>query len=101
MIDSDWKSEVHRYIDEGIDAHNTANQKEFKLLHQAIRDGRLKTEADISSTESRLTEKIDSAESRLTEKIESVRAASETAHKSILETLDDIIARLDRLEKRG
>ena len=29
------------------------------------------------------------------------KAASETAHKSILETLDDITARLDRLERRG
>ena len=78
MIDPDLKREINWYIDEKIEEHNTANQKEFKRL----RDGQLKIEADISGVESRLTVEV-----------QSVREASEIAHKEIIE-------RLARLEQR-
>lgn len=58
----DWKREVHRYIDEQIEAHNTANQKEFKKL----RDGQLHILAELAQ----------------------VLEASATAHKEIIERLE-------------
>lgn len=100
MIDPDLKREINWYIDEQIEKHNTANQEQFQML----RDGQLKIEADlgdlesrlsaeIGSVESRLSAEIGSVESRLSAEIQAVRAASETAHKEIIE-------RLARLEQR-
>ena len=78
LFEHEWKREVHRYIDEQIEKHNEANQKQFDKL----RDGQLKIEADMESMETRLTGEI-----------HSVLAASNTAHK-------EIIARLERLEQK-
>ena len=77
MIEPDLKREINWYIDEEIDKHNDANQKQFKML----RDGQLKIEADMEGLETRLTGEI-----------RAVRVASETAHK-------EIIDRLERLER--
>ena len=74
--EEEWKREVHAYIDEQIEKHNTANQKEFR----ALRDGQLKLEADVAGVEERLTGEI-----------RKVLAASAKAHKEIIE-------RLERLE---
>lgn len=74
--EDEWKREVHTYIDEQIEKHNAANQKEFR----ALRDGQLKLEADIAGVEERLTGEI-----------RKVLAASASAH-------EDIIERLERLE---
>ncbi len=89
MIDPDLKREINWYIDEQIEKHNTANQEQFQML----RDGQLKIEADLGDLESRLSAEIGSVESRLSAEIQAVRAASETAHKEIIE-------RLARLEQR-
>ena len=85
MSEHEWKREVHRYIDEQIEKHNDANQKEF----QQLRDGQLGIVASMDELETSMT----GVESRLTGEIQSVRAASDTAHK-------EIIARLERLEKK-
>lgn len=72
--------EFNRKFDERIEAHNSANQREFR----ALRDGQLTLRADIENLETNLTEEI-----------RGVRTASETAHTQILSTLDEINARLD------
>ena len=84
MSDADWKREVHEYIDEQIESHNDANERRFKVL----RDGQLKIEADMNKLDKNLTDGL-----------EVVRTASEKAHGQILETLSDISARLERLER--
>lgn len=76
ISEDEWKREVHAYIDEQIENHNSANQKEFRTL----RDGQLKLEVDIAGVEDRLTGEI-----------RKVLAASAEAHKEIIE-------RLERLE---
>ena len=83
----EWKREVHDYINEQIEDHNTANQREFKRL----RNGQLALESDISSLETKVTADIRSLETTLTSEIRSVLAASAEAHQ-------EIIARLERLE---
>ncbi len=85
--DHEWKREVHSYIDEQIEEHNTANQREFERL----RDGQLALQSDISSLETKVTADISSLETTLTSEIRSVLAASAEAHQ-------EIIARLERLE---
>lgn len=74
--DHEWKREVHSYVDKQIEAHNTANQREF----QRLRDGQLALQGDIGSLETNLTSEV-----------RSVKDASAEAHK-------EIIARLERLE---
>lgn len=76
ISEDEWKREVHAYIDEQIEKHNTANQREFR----ALRDGQLKLEADMAGVENRLTGEI-----------RKVLAASAEAH-------EEIIERLERLE---
>ena len=78
--------EFDRKFDERFERHNAANQRGF----QALRDGQLKLRADIENLEANLTVEI-----------REVRTASETAHTQILSTLDEINARLDRLENNG
>lgn len=69
LPENEWKREVHTYIDKQIDAHNTANQEEFKRL----RDGQLKLESDIAA----------------------VLDASATAHSEIISRLDRLERKLD------
>ena len=69
LPENEWKREVHTYIDKQIDAHNTANQEEFKRL----RDGQLKLESDIAA----------------------VLDASATAHSEIISPLDRLERKLD------
>ncbi len=78
---SEWKREVNRYIDEKIEAHNTANQNKFR----ALRDGQIKIEADIAE---------------LGQEVRATRHASETAHKSIQGTQKEILEHLKRLDDR-
>ena len=96
--DHEWKREVHEYIDEQIEEHNTANQREF----QRLRDGQLALQSDISNLETKMTADISSLETKvtadlgdlattLTSEIRLVRDASAEAHQ-------EIIARLERLE---
>ena len=81
MDRSEWQREVNRHIDEQIEKHNTANQNEFRLL----RDGQTTMLSDIK--------KLDC-------KVDATKAASETAHKEIIERLEQIDARLDNLENK-
>lgn len=83
----EWKREVHEYINEQIEKHNDANQREF----QRLRDGQLSLQADISNLETKVTADIGSLKTTLTGEIRSVLAASAEAHQ-------EIIARLERLE---
>ena len=99
MIEPDLKREINWYIDEQIEKHNEANQRQFQML----RDGQLKIEADvggvetklmgeIGGVETKLMGEIGGVETRLIDEIRAVRAASDTAHKEIIE-------RLERLEQ--
>lgn len=69
LPEDEWKREVHTYIDEQIEKHNTANQREFQLL----RDGQLKLSAEIQT----------------------VLEASATAHKEIIERLERLESKLE------
>lgn len=71
---SDWKHEIHGYIDSQFEKFNEANQQEF----QALRDGQLRLEA---------------GQKQLSNDVAQVLAASATAHKEIIE-------RLERLENK-
>lgn len=88
MIEPDLKREINWYIDEQIEKHNEANQRQFQML----RDGQLKIEADVGGVETKLMGEIGGVETRLIDEIRAVRAASDTAHKEIIE-------RLERLEQ--
>lgn len=81
LSSTEWKREVHRYIDEQIDKHNDANERRF----QQLRDGQLKIETD-----------IDDLDKRLTAEIRSVRTASETSHAEIIKRLERIESQLSR-----
>ncbi len=67
-FDHEWKREVHNYIDEQIEKHNTANQLGF----QALRDGQRILEADIKK----------------------VLEASANAHKEIITRLERLESKL-------
>ncbi len=88
MDRSEWQREVNRHIDEQIEKHNTANQNEFRLL----RDGQTTMLSDIK--------KLDCKVDGLDRKVDATKAASETAHKEIIERLEQIDARLDNLENK-
>jgi len=79
--DHEWKREVHSYIDEQIEKHNTANQREFERL----RDGQLALQSDISSLETKVTADISSLETKVTADISSLETKV-TADISSLET---------------
>ena len=99
--------EFNRKFDERFERHNAANQRGF----QALREGQLKLEADAQSLDAgqkrleagqlQLGADMKNLEANLTVGIREVRTASETAHTQILSTLDEINARLDRLENNG
>ncbi len=95
MDRSEWQREVNRHIDEQIEKHNTANQNEFRLL----RDGQTTMLSDIKKLDCKV-DGLDRKVYGLDRKVDATKAASETAHKEIIERLEQIDARLDNLENK-
>ena len=96
---SEWKREVHRYIDEQIEAHNTANQKEFRH----IRDGQLKIEADIeaqNAANQREFHQIRDGQLKIEADIEAHNTANQKEFRQIRDGQLKVEADIDGLESR-
>ncbi len=97
----EFEDRQFRYISQRLESHFNRTKNEINNLDNGLTE---KLTEEINNLDTRLTEKlteeISSLDTRLTEEIGSVRAASETAHTQILGALEDITARLERLEKK-
>ena len=92
LEEHEWKREVHRYIDEGIDKYKKANQTAFKNIACTLAKHTAEFEA--------VHDRINKAEANILESNNEVLAASATAHAEIIGQLQKMHERLDKMDGR-